>query len=153
MRSLGHNLLRGEIAAIIGNHSRDSAGVAVLGPGVVPRVRADCNFCIPDVGVTGDPVVPDGYILPNPILLVEILSPSNQSETWSNVWTYTTIPSVQEIFVVRTSSTRADLLRRRPDGSWPEVPEMIVGGTPMLGSIGLAVELTALYRGTRQAAA
>jgi hypothetical protein len=31
--------------------------------------------------------------LTDPVLLIEILSPSNQAETWANVWAYATIPS------------------------------------------------------------
>ena len=93
----------------------------------------------------------DGYYLPDPVLPIEILSPSNQSETWGNVWTYTTIPSVQEILVLCSSSIRADLLRWRPDGSWPEQPESVADGTLTLESIGFEVELAALYRTTRLA--
>ena len=149
--SLPHNSIQQEFGRLIGNHlvARGSHCMVVANPGVVPRVRADRNFRIPDLGVTCSAEPLDGYDLPNPVLLVEILSPSNQAETWGNVWTYTTIPSVQEILVLRTSSIRADLLRRRTDGSWPEVPETIASGTLTLHSIGFQVELAALYRGTR----
>ena len=34
---------------------------------------------------------------------------SNQSQTWTNVWTYTSIPSVQEIVVLRTDRVGAEL--------------------------------------------
>ncbi len=87
----------------------------------------------------------------NPVLLVEILSPSNQAETWSNVWTYTTIPSVQEILVLRSASIGAELLRREADGGWPETPELITGGDLVFQSVGLRVPLHELYRTTRLA--
>jgi hypothetical protein len=35
------------------------------------------------------------------------------------------------------------------DGNWPEVPETIAGGILTPDSIDFAVELAALYRGTR----
>jgi Uma2 family endonuclease len=151
--SLTHNGISMELGRLIGNHlvARGGPCRIIAVPGVIPRVRSDRNFRIPDLGVTCSPQPLDGYDLPDPVLLIEILSPSNQTETWNNVWTYTTIPSVQEILVLRTSSIRADLLRRRPDGTWPEVPETIAGGTLALESIGFQVELTALYRGTRLA--
>ena len=151
--SLPHNSILFELGALIRDHflAQGSACRIIPTLGVIPRVRADRNFRIPDLGVTCSPEPLEGYDLPNPVLLVEILSPSNQSETWGNVWTYTTIPSVQEILVIRTSSIRADLLRRRADGSWPEVPETIAGGTLTLESIGFQAELAALYRGTRLA--
>jgi Uma2 family endonuclease len=83
--------------------------------------------------------------------VIEILSPSNQSETWANVWTYTTIPSVQEILVLHTDSIRAELLRRQPDGAWPETPEEVEAGSLALDSIGFRAELRDLYRTTRLA--
>jgi hypothetical protein len=49
--------------------------------------------------------------------VVGILSPSNKAETWANVWSYVTIPSVWEILVLHTAHIRADLLRREDDGT------------------------------------
>jgi Uma2 family endonuclease len=89
-------------------------------------------------------------VIAGPILIVEILSPSNEAETWANVWAYATIPSVREIVVLRTVSIGADLLRR-PDGSWPRTPETIEAGDLVLESIGFRAPLTALYRTTRLA--
>jgi Plasmid encoded RepA protein len=81
--------------------------------------------------------------------LVEILSPSNRSETWTNVWAYTTIPSVQEILVLHSTAVRAEMLRRDAEGNWPERPEVLEGGTLELLSIGLQLPLAAAYAGTR----
>lgn len=85
------------------------------------------------------------------MLLVEILSPSNSAETWSNVFTYTTIPSVREILVLSTTAIGADLLRRSADGTWPQEPLRIEGGDLVLESIGLTLPLVAAYRTTRLA--
>ena len=88
----------------------------------------------------------------DPVLLIEILSPSNQAETWANVWAYTTIPSVQEILVLKTASIGAELLRRNLDGSWPSQPLSIETGELTLESIGFGIPLAAAYRTTRLAA-
>lgn len=56
-------------------------------PGVVPRVRADVNMRVPDLAVTCAPLEPGQRALPEPVLLVEILSPSNERETGEPVWT------------------------------------------------------------------
>ncbi|MGH7050134.1 MAG: hypothetical protein ACREE5_05775, partial [Acetobacteraceae bacterium] len=88
-----------------------------------------------------------------PLLLIEILSPSNQAETWANVWAYTTIPSVREILIVQSSAIGAELLRRAPDGTWPRQPEHIEAGELFLSSIDFRVPLAALYRTTRLARA
>jgi Uma2 family endonuclease len=76
--------------------------------------------------------------LPDPVVLVEVLSPSNEIQTRANVWAYTTIPSVQEILIVFSTEIGAELLRRRPDGSWPDQPELIgPDGELRLEAIGL----------------
>ena len=84
--------------------------------------------------------------------LIEILFPSNQAETWANVWAYATIPSVQEILVLKTASIGAELLRRNQDGSWPRQPLAIETGELTLESIGFSIPLAAAYRTTRLAA-
>jgi len=89
--------------------------------------------------------------LPDPVLLVEILSPSNHAETLSNVWTYTTMPSVREILIVRSVTIGADLLCRNPDGTWSERPETIEEGDLVLDGIRFRAPIAALYRTTRLA--
>lgn len=87
--------------------------------------------------------------MPQPVLLVEILSPSNERETRANVWAYATIPSVREILLVRSTRVEAELLRRRDDGSWPEQPELIQADDALeLAGFGFTVKLRALYRTT-----
>jgi len=58
-------------------------------------------------------------MVPEPVLLSEILSPGNEPKTRSTIWTYTTIPSVREILAVRGTRMEVELLRRLDDGSWP----------------------------------
>ena len=82
------------------------------------------------------------------MLVVEILSPSNEDETWGNVWTYTTIPSVKEILVLWSDAIGAEVLRRGADGSWAQEPEKVTRGDLVLDSIGLRTPLAELYRDT-----
>jgi Uma2 family endonuclease len=85
-------------------------------------------------------------MVPDPILLIEILSPSNETETWRNVWAYTTIPTVAEILAVRSTRIEAELLRRLPDGNWPKKPEIFHAGDQVtLVSIEFSIVLDALY--------
>lgn len=124
-----HGSIQAEMAAIFRNHLR-SRGMpcrVVIAPGVTPRVRADSNVRVPDLAVTCTPGSLRERLLAAPVLVVEILSPSNEGETWSSVWAYTTIPSVQQILVVRSLEIGAELLTRQPDGSWPADPEKIAG--------------------------
>ena len=103
-----HGAIQSELAALIRNHllaSGDRCRV-ITEPGIVPRVRAAENVRIPDLAVTCSRPGGD-RLLAEPVLVIEILSPSNAEETWENVWAYTTIPSVTEILVV--SSTAIEL--------------------------------------------
>ena len=149
-----HGTVQGELGRLIGNHLRaaGSSCRVVVTPGVIPRFHAARNMRVPDIGVTCAPDRRDDHALRDPILLIEILSPSNYQETWANIWTYQTIPSVQEILIVQSESIGIDLLRRGPDGVWPPDPETILEGRFMLTSIGLTLTITDLYRGTWLAA-
>jgi Uma2 family endonuclease len=43
----------------------------------------------------------------DPVLVIEIPSPSNEVETWANIWAYTTIPTVTEILIVSSTKIEA----------------------------------------------
>jgi Uma2 family endonuclease len=145
-----HGFLQNELGSLIRNHLRvhRSHCVALANPGVIPHLMASHNARIPDLGVTCSPLLPGQMALPDPVLLVEILSPGNQAETWSNVWTYTSIPSVQEILVLHTTRVAAELLRRDSDGNWPQQPEFVRGDNLVLSSIGFGTSLAQLYAPT-----
>ena len=125
---------------------------AVTEPAVVPRLRAHANLRVPDLGVTCSSIEPGQIVLPDPVLLVEILSPGNEADTRENVWAYATIPSVAEILLVHSTRIAAELLRRGADLTWPEEPEEIgPGGMLHLESITLTCPLAELYARTHLA--
>ena len=97
--------------------------------------------------MTCSPLAVGQATLPDPVLVIEILS-SNQAKTWTNVWAYTSIPSVREILVLRADRIAAELLRRSPQGEWPERPIAITAGELVLESIGFRMALTDLYART-----
>ncbi len=145
-----HGFLHAELAAMIGNHllERSSDCEVLANPAVRPRLFATHNLRIADIGVTCSPFLPAQLTIPDPVLLIEILSANHQAETWSNVWTYTTIPSVQEILVLHADRITAELLRRTANGAWPEEPQEITTGVLELASIGFTVEVATLYERT-----
>ena len=145
-----HGSIQAELARLLGNHliERRSSCRVITEPGIVPRVRSNENWRVPDLGVSCTPSS-GGVEVPSPVLLVEILSPNNHAETRANIWTYTTIPSVQEILVVQSTRNEAELLRRRDDGSWPNQPETIEAEQILqLASVSFSIGLVALYRTT-----
>ena len=109
------------MARLIGNHlhSRGSPCRVVVAPGVSPRIRANSNVRVPDLAVTCQPASLKRYLVEQPVLAVEILSPSNEAETWNSVLAYTTISSMRDILVVHSLKVEAELLTRQADGAWP----------------------------------
>lgn len=148
-----HGVIQAEMIKLIGVHLDDtnSPCTVVDAAGVVPHVRSDNNVRVPDLAVTCTSVQEEELVLSDPVLLGEILSPTNKSETWTNIWAYTTIPSVTEILVIDSVRIRAHLLRRDGQGNWPERALPIEDGELELESIAFRVPLAALYRRTRLA--
>ena len=146
-----HGIIQGELGALLRNHlvASNSPCQLVTAPGIIPRVRAHNNFRIPDLGVTCTPYRDEEYDVANPVLVVEILSPSNQSETWLNVWAYASVPSVREIVIVNSVEIAVDVLRRDAHGDWPPRSERITEGDIHFASIAFTVPIEAIYRGTR----
>jgi Uma2 family endonuclease len=145
-----HGAIQGELIRLLGNHllEQRSPCRVIAEPGIVPRVRANQNYRVPDVGVTcATPAL--GLMVSDPVLLVEILSPSNEAETRANIWAYATIPSVRDLLIVHSTRIEAELLVRLPDGTWPAQPEMLGADAILtLPSIAFSTPLPALYRTT-----
>jgi Uma2 family endonuclease len=152
--STTHGTIQSELAGMIRDCLRQSGMKcrSVTEPAVAVRVQADINMRVPDIGVSCAPDVAEQIALPEPLLLIEILSPGNMKDTWDNVWAYTTIPSVQEIAILHSTKIGAELLRRLEDGSWAENTEKIgADGTLLLRSIGLTAPLREAYVNTHLA--
>ena len=121
-----HATIQANLLYLIGAHLRahkpDCRTAAT--PGIQPRLRAEWNFRIPDIGVTCAPNRPGDIMLPAPLLLVEVLSPGNANDTWDNIPHYASLPN-------------------------PAVTE--TSGSVHLASIGLDLPLAEIYRGTHLA--
>ena len=144
-----HGAIQAELG---GSAAQSSAGRrecpcrVISAPGIVPRIRANENFRVPDLGVTCAPPSKE-VMVPEPVLLVEILSPGNEAKTRSNIWACTTMPSVQEILAVRSTRMEVELLRRDAEGNWPWSPVIIRPPDALgLSSIGFEAPVADLYR-------
>jgi Uma2 family endonuclease len=119
----------------------------ITAPGIQPHARAGNNVRVPDLAVHCGSARRGEPLLNDPLMAVEILSISNRAQTWSNVWTYCSIPELREILVVHAASVMAEVLTRAEDGSWPK--EFQRQGTLVtLGSIALSFPLADAYVGT-----
>ena len=149
-----HGTVQARIALMLGNHldrTRPNCRV-VTAPGVRPHIRSDWNYRVPEIAVTCAPNRADVRETPDPILIVEVLSPSNRQDTWGNVNLIASLTSVVEILVVESEEIGAHLLRRLSDGSWPANPLLIgAEGEVRLESVDLTFALSDAYRGTHLA--
>lgn len=147
-----HGSIQAEMARLFGNHLR-ARGLpcrVVVAPGVVPRLRASRNVRVPDLAVTCQAPSLQRRLMEQPVVAVEILSPSNEEDTWRNVWSYASIPSMRDILVVRSLEIGADLISRREDGSWPE-DFTAVSGRVGLASIDAEFDVAEFYATTEMA--
>ncbi len=76
-----HGAIQAELGSLIRNHlaERSSPCSIVTAPGVIPRVQSETNLRIPDLAVTCSGYDTEESALVDPVLLIEILSPSNQA--------------------------------------------------------------------------
>jgi Uma2 family endonuclease len=134
---------------LFGHLERTGSRCRVLtGPGVIPRLRSKHNMLVPDLAITCAPPSAD-RAANAPVVLIEILSPSNFRRTRANIWAFATIPTVREMLVVDSRKIAAELMRRQDDGSWPERGERLgADAVVRLNSIGFETALRAVYRTT-----
>ena len=144
-----HGTIQSNLTVAIGLYLRGQSRCRVVtAPGVQPRVRADWNFRVPDLGVTCSPDRAGQIMTQDPVLLVEVLSPGNAQETYEAVRCYATLPSVRDILIVHSTRIRAELWTRDDKGDWPPNPVEIDGGLVPLGSIDFKLDLAEVYVGT-----
>lgn len=138
-----HGAIASEVARLIGNHLASHPRCRpVTEAGIKPD---DYNIRIPDLTVTCEPIGPDDLFLRAPLLIVEILSPSNVADTRAAVVRYMTMPSVQEVLVLHSMEIQAELWRRVPDAPWMRLM-LAAGDDVALQSIGFVTPLTSFYR-------
>ena len=114
--------------------------------GIAPQGLSGRNHFETDITVTCER---GGYrgIAAEPVLIVEIQSPSTERDDhFVKLPHYQSLPSLQEILYVESERVAATLYRRGGEG-WATID--LGGGQArlQLTSIGLDIELAALYRG------
>lgn len=142
-----HGSIQSMVCYLVMRHLTEAGSPCrvVTTPGVIPRADALHNERVPDLGITCTPAT-GGKTIPDPAVLIEVLSPGNQATTRRNVWAYTTIPSVSEILLLSSLSVSGELLRRNPDGGWPAAPLLLgAEGVLRLDAIGFEVPTQQCY--------
>lgn len=159
---LKHEFEAGEIFAMAGGSPRHSALASRISAALEKSRSSECTAFQSDMRLrvlaTGKATYPDvsmvcgsieldpadrsGTTITNPILLVEVLSPSTEEVDRGSKWRdYQLIPSLQE-YVLVSQEPRIEVYRRLPSGSWEylDVREGVVKLTT-----GATLDLSILY--------
>jgi Uma2 family endonuclease len=115
--------------------------------GIAPQGLSGRNHFETDIAVTCEPGLGYKGIVGEPLLIVEILSPStDRDDVFIKLPDYQAIPSLMEILYVESEQVAATVYRRQADG-WDAIE--LSGGEArlQLATIGLDIALSALYRG------
>jgi Uma2 family endonuclease len=113
----------------------------------IARTDRDDTCYVADLAVTCKPPRRGDQLIADPVLIVEVLSPSTGLyDRQTKVADYRRIPSVEEILLIDSASIFAEVLRREGD-RW--ITEIVRGpqATLSLASIGLTANMSDLYEG------
>lgn len=143
-----HGMLQLRLGSLVDQQLRKNKRVCRGGTevGVIPKWDPGHNVRVPDLTVTRTPLTPREKTFPNPILIIQIMSPSNESDTWESIQACATIPSLTEIVVVESEPVKISIFRKGANGAWPEDPEVVEpGGTVRIATIEAVFPIDVLY--------
>lgn len=149
-----HGVIQAKLAFLLMAHFRATKMPCrvVTEAGVQPRIRAKTNIRVPDLVVTCGPVArPGDKLAADPVVVIEVLSPSNEDDTYGSIMACSTLSSVQDMLVVDSSRIAVEHWTRDAAGQWPTDPEPLSAGTVRLASLGLDIALADLYADTHLA--
>ena len=103
------------------------------------------SYYVPDIAVTCEPNEPGRQAMVDPILIVEILSPSTErTDRRLKLPVYQTMASVREIMLIDADSQHAELYRREND-RWGIQLVRGAEATLFLASLDLQISMSELY--------
>jgi Uma2 family endonuclease len=110
----------------------------------VERPGRDDTFYEADIVVSCTQVTPGMAAIPDPVAVIEVLSPSTlEHDRGRKAYDYRRIPSVQEIVLVASEQRHVEIWRRR--GAKWEVEDLIGDATLELQTVGVEIPFAAIY--------
>jgi Uma2 family endonuclease len=160
-----HEYYNGRMYAMAGgkyNHARIAANLSaalitalketpcgVASSDLRVSISHDGLYTYPDIAVVcGEPVFSDTQqdTLTNPVLLIEVLSPSTEAyDRGFKATEYRKLASVQEYAFVSQSEPRIEVLRRQPGGGWLLSETAGLDATCRFESVGCDIALADVY--------
>jgi len=142
-----HGFLAARLCARIEGALRSRRPCMVQIEAGIARPDRDDTCYVADLAVTCKPPGSGDQLISDPVLIVEVLSPTTGlHDRHTKVADYRRIPSVEEILLIDSTSIFAEVLRREGD-RW--ITEIVRGlqATLSLASIGLTAAMSELYEG------
>lgn len=145
-----HSTIQANLAYAIKHQLRRTKSPCRVGTEapVIPPMSQKKNARAPDLAVTCAPPS-TSKVYDDPVLIVEILSPSNEDATWETIHALANLTSLKEILVVQSTRVEAQVFTRKADGAWPDYPVVsVAGGKIELTCLGLELAMAEVYEGT-----
>jgi len=106
-------------------------------------------YYYPDVTVCCDSPPPDPYFRAEPVLIVEVMSPTtDRIDHHEKLVAYKRMPSLLEYVLISQDRIRVEVHRRVGD-VWQQVFLMNPADSLALESVGLTIQLADIYRGVK----
>lgn len=147
--SATHSIIQGNLVAAIHTHLRATGSRCRVAPeaAMQPAIRKLGNVRVPDLAVTcASPSQAKLFV--DPVLIIEVLSPSNEDDTWESSRALAPLLTLTEIVMVASEKIEVEIFRREPAGAWTTEPGVVHSGRIELTSIGLDLDIAEVYRGT-----
>ena len=149
--SAGHDLIATNLITALGTAL---AGRPCFVHGSNLKLRSPIGMVTyPDLFVRcGQPLDDEALEATDPILIVEVLSPSTRGvDLVTKRWAYQAIPSLQALIYVETRISKVEIVIRAEDGSWTGRFIESRGASIFLPLLEASLTIDAIYSGTRVA--
>jgi Uma2 family endonuclease len=145
--SLNHALLTNRVGSLLDRQA--PPGCRVFSPDLRIHIPASRTYTYADCSVVcGEPQVSSDQRdnLLNPLLIVEVLSPSTEGyDRGKKFELYRTIGSFREYLIVHQDRRRVEHYSRQDDGSWLLREHSGTGSSVAIGTLGVHIALGDLY--------
>ncbi|MGH6895661.1 MAG: Uma2 family endonuclease [Geminicoccaceae bacterium] len=164
-RKARYELIDGEVRLMAGgNRAHDLVAGNILTALHVALRGPDCDVhgsnlkvvspagmvTYPDVFVRCGPLADEAIECSDPVVVVEVLSPSTRSEDLVRKrWAYQAIPALTHLVYVDAARVEVEIATRAPDGRWWSVFLDDLAGRLRLEALGIELALADVYAGTR----
>lgn len=152
--SATHAIIQGNLVAALHAHLRSGQSrcrVAPEAPIQPLALRSKGNVRVPDVAVVCGPPS-SSRLFERPVLIIEVLSPSGEDETWESIRALAPLTTLPEIVTVWSTRIEIEIYRRGDDANWmPDPGGPLRPGVVRLQSVGLDLPIEEIYGGTHPA--